>query len=89
MSYHQITSGERYMISALRREGLSIGAVARQLGRHRSTIGRELRRNACRHGWYRPSVAVERTNGRRSRARRNRRFSRVDLARVEAMLARR
>lgn len=87
MTYHQITSGERYMISALRKQGGTVGEVARQLQRHRSTIGRELRRNACRHGWYRPSVAIERTSGRRSRSRRNRRFSSGDLARVEALLA--
>ena len=87
MTYHQITSGERYMISALRKQGCSCGEVARQLQRHRSTIGRELRRNACRHGWYRPSVAIERTSGRRWRSRRNQRFSRGDLARVEALLA--
>jgi len=87
MTYHQITSGERYMISALRKQGCSVGEVARQLQRHRSSIGRELRRNACRHGWYRPSVAIERTNGRRSRSRRNRRFSLADLTRVEALLA--
>ncbi len=87
MTYHQITSGERYMISALRRRGCSIGEVARQLGRHRSTIGRELTRNSRRDGWYRPSAAVEYTNGRRSRSRRNTRFSPADLARVEALLA--
>ena len=87
MSYRQITSGERYMISALRKQGSSVGQVARQLRRHRSTIGRELRRNACRHGWYRPSVAIERTSGRRSRSRRNQRFSPVHLSRVETLLA--
>jgi IS30 family transposase len=88
MSYHQVTSGERYMISALRQHGYSRAAIARSLGRHRSTIGRELRRNASRYGWYRPSVAIERTNGRRSRSRRNRRFSAVDWARIEMLLAR-
>ena len=87
MTYHQITSGERYMISALRKQGCTVGEVARQLLRHRSTIGRELRRNACRQGWYRPSVAIERTSGRRSRSRRNQRFSSGDLAMVEALLA--
>ena len=85
MSYHPVTSGERYMISALRKHGGSIGEVGRQLGRHRSTIGRrELRRNACRHGYYRPSVAVERTNGRPARSRRNQRLSPTHLRRVES-----
>ena len=87
MSYHQLTSGERYMLSALRRQGLHQAAIARQLGRHRSTIGRELQRNGSRwDGSYRPSVAIERTSGRRSRSRRNQRFTRTDLRRVDALL---
>ena len=88
MSYRQITSGERYMISALRKQGLSLGHVGRQLGRHRSTIGRELRRNGCRHGYYRPSVAVTLAVSRRSVSRRNRRFSLEELRRVETLLLR-
>ncbi|MDO8632803.1 MAG: IS30 family transposase [Phycisphaerales bacterium] len=88
MSYHQITSGERYMISALRKQGLSLGQVGRELGRHRSTIGRELRRNGCRHGYYRPSVAVTLAVSRRSVSRRNQRFSPTQLRRVEALLVR-
>lgn len=87
MTYRQITSGERYMIAALRQQGCSVGEVARQLERHRSSIGRELTRNASRDGGYRPTIAIERTNGRRSRSRRNRRFSPTALARVEALLA--
>lgn len=87
MSYHQLTSGERYMLSALRRQGLHQAAVARQLGRHRSTISREVRRNGSRwDGCYRPSIAIERTSGRRSRSRRNQRFTRRDLRRVEGLL---
>jgi hypothetical protein len=72
MTYHQLTSEERYMLSALRRQGLTPAQIARHLGRHRSTIGRELKRNSSRgDGFYRPSKAIERTAGRRSRSRRN------------------
>lgn len=88
MTYHQITSGERYMISALRKQGFSLAHVGHQLGRHRSTIGRELRRNGCRHGYYRPSVAVTRAVTRRSVSRRNQRFSPEQLRRVDTLLAR-
>lgn len=87
MKYHQITSEERYMLSSLRTQGFSQAAIARQLGRHRSTIGRELKRNSARlDGRYRVAIAIERTSGRRSRSRRNQRFSPADLMRVEALL---
>jgi IS30 family transposase len=87
MTYHQLTSGERYMLSALRKQGLNQAQIARELGRHRSTICRELKRNSARwDGHYRPSKAIERTNGRRSRSRRNQRFSGRDWRRVEKLL---
>jgi IS30 family transposase len=87
MSYHQITSGERYSIAALRTQGFNQAEIARALGRHRSTISRELRRNSSRFdGAYRPSKAIERTSGRRSRSRRNHRFSKADFKQVEALL---
>ena len=72
--YAQITPGERYEIAALRQCGMSTRAIARQLGRSPSSVSREVRRNACNDGAYRPSRAVEMTNGRRSRSRRNTRF---------------
>ncbi len=87
MTYHQLTSEERYMLSAGRRQGLNQAQIARQLGRHRSTIGRELKRNSSRwDGNYRPSKAIERTHGRRSRSRRNQRFTAEELHCVEALL---
>ena len=49
--YRQLTSGERYALSALRKQGCNQAAIARALGRHRSTISREVRRNSKdRHG---------------------------------------
>jgi IS30 family transposase len=87
MTYHQITSEERYILATLRKQGFNQSEIARELGRHRSTICRELKRNSARwDGHYRPSKAIERTAGRRSRSRRNLRFSRSDLRRVEAQL---
>jgi IS30 family transposase len=63
--------------------------MARLLGRHRSTACREFRRNCSRSdGHYRPSKAQERTQGRRSRSRRNRRFTPQDFATVEQLLCR-
>lgn len=77
MSDRPITSDERYMISKLRQQGLTPAATARGLGRHRSSISREIRRNAtAADGCYRPFTASERTRGRRSRSRRNTRFTR-------------
>lgn len=86
MTYHQITSGERYMLSALRMQGLNASQIARELGRHPSTISRELRRNRCNDGHYRPSKAVSRTCGRRSRSRRNSRFGPEQWRLVERYL---
>lgn len=87
MPYHQITFAERYTLGLLRQRGLSRAAIARVLGRHRSSIGRELRRNATHaDGCYRPQLADWYANGRRRRSRRNRRFSAADWERIQRML---
>lgn len=87
MSYHQITAAERYTLGLLRRQGLTAAAIARLLGRHRSTIGREVRRNRTHHdGGYRPQLADWYAQGRRSRSRRNTRFTAADWAEVEHLV---
>jgi len=87
VKYRQITSEERYRISAQRREGYCPAAIARRLGRHRSTISRELQRNCSPwDGGYRPSKAQEQANGRRCRSRRNHRFGGRDWKLVESRL---
>ena len=89
MTYRQLASEERYMLAALRRQGYNQAEIARTLGRHRSTVCRELRRNSTRaDGRYRAFTAQERTNGRRSRSRRNRRFSAEDFSLIDGLLCR-
>src|SRR5215207_9314718 len=89
MTYRQLSPAERYMLARLRRQGRSQAEIARSLGRHRSTVCREVRRNSTRaDGRYRASTAQERTNGRRSRSRRNRRFSAEDFALIDELLCR-
>jgi transposase, IS30 family len=90
MTYRQITSEQRYMLAALRTQGLRSSAIAQILGCHRSTIGRELKRNCTLlDGRYRAAKAQERANGRRSRSRRNRHFTPLDFERVDALLKQR
>ena len=87
MLYRQITFEERYTVGLLRQQGLSPAAIARTLGRHRSTIGRELLRNrAHSDGTYRPPLADSYARSRRSRSRRNRQFSSSDWALVRELL---
>ena len=50
----QITSGERYAIAGLRKQKLSLRAIAAQLGRSASTVSREVRRNLSTQGRYSP-----------------------------------
>ena len=86
--YAQITSEERYALSLLRKEGHSQAAMARILGRHPSTISRELRRNVwrCNGRGYVASRAQSYTNERRRRTRWNSQFSAAEWALVESML---
>ena len=83
MSYHQITSEERYRLSALRRQGLGNAQIARALGRHRSTVWREVRRNAHpTDGYYKVEKAIQRASGRRRRSRSHPHFSPQQLSQV-------
>ena len=87
MLYRQITFAERYTLGLLRQRGLSAAAIARTLGRHRSTIGREIQRNRAHgDGTYRPPLADCYARGRRSHSRRNRQFSARDWDRIQALL---
>jgi IS30 family transposase len=55
-SYTHLTEEERYHISALYKTGVEKSEIARQIGRHKSTISREIERNTGLRG-YRPKQA--------------------------------
>ena len=56
MTYHHLSREERYQISALLKEGLNQSEIAFNLGRHKTTINREIARNSGLRG-YRPKQA--------------------------------
>lgn len=73
MNYTHLTREERYQIHVLRRQGLSCADIARELLRHRSTISRELNRNATPQG-YRPAQAHDTARARQCQRRNARQF---------------
>ncbi|MCJ8299511.1 MAG: IS30 family transposase [Pseudomonadales bacterium] len=70
MNYSQLTTDERYTLSALLKQHCSQADIARELNRSPATISREIRRNKCNDGWYRPFKAVSKTSRRRRESRR-------------------
>jgi IS30 family transposase len=89
MTYHQLTQEERYRITAQLTCSRSQAQIAQLLGRDRSTISRELRRNATHHdGKYRAEKAHSYTVARRRRCRRRPHFTVENMALVARLLRR-
>ena len=65
MSYHHLTMDERNVIFVMQIQGYDWAEIARCLGRHRSTIGRECKRNAHFDGRYFSDEAQAWANSRR------------------------
>lgn len=88
MSYTQLTSEERYTFSIMRKQGQSITLIAEALGRHRSTLYRELERNRCHHidNAYRPSKAESRAKARRRKSRQYSHFTEADFIPVRSLI---
>jgi len=82
--YTQLAQEERYQIYALAKAGHNQAEIAKVLGRHKSTISRELRRNQGLRG-YRPKQAQEQADNRR-RAMSHSRITSVHWARVEELV---
>lgn len=87
MTYQQLSTEERHKIAAMRSLYVRVGKIARCLGRHRSTLYRELRRNASTHdGNYRASHSVQKASARKSRSRRKPRFGSRAFAPIEDLI---
>jgi IS30 family transposase len=65
MSYRHLTMDERNVIYRMQFQGYSDAEIARCLGCHRSTIGRECKRNTTGEGRYDPGNAQTRAHSRR------------------------
>lgn len=90
MEYCQLTQAERYSIASMRRQKLTVAQIALRLGRHRSTVYREVKRNKTTYnGHYGAEKAHSYATARRRRSRRKPQYSQQELARVEALLRRR
>jgi IS30 family transposase len=85
MTYKHLTREERYQIHALRRQGISLSVIAVELNRSRSTITRELKRNADAKG-YKPAKAHDRARTRQSTRRNARQFGTQQWSRVHSYL---
>jgi len=70
-AYHRLTEGERNQVYALKKAGLTQWAIADQICVNKSTICRELKRNAGLRG-YRPKQAHRLACARQSQIRRTR-----------------
>ena len=74
----------------MRRQQVGMAATAKHLGRHRSTIYREVKRNQSAHdGRYRARHSVEKARGRQRRSRRNFQYGPTEFAAIEALLRQR
>jgi IS30 family transposase len=90
MEYCQLTQAERYSIAQMRRQKLTVKQMALRLGRHRSTIYRECKRNKTTHnGHYGAEKAHSYATARRSRCRRKPQYSHQELSQVARLLRRR
>lgn len=65
--YNQLTSEQRYVISALLKRKTPPKEIAEEIGCHISTVYREKSRNACKDGHYSAKIAHEMAMERRER----------------------
>jgi IS30 family transposase len=85
MTYHHLSQEERYQISALLKAGLTQAQISLNLGRHKSTISREVSRNSGLRG-YRPRQACLLAESRALNSRNARQITDADWLCVESYL---
>jgi len=78
-SYEHFTLSDRIRLQELKKEGNSNAKIAKILGKHRSNIGRELKRNVTGDEMYQPFIATKRYIQRRKKCIRKQRLSNPEL----------
>jgi transposase, IS30 family len=73
--YTHLNQGQRHQISALYKAGHSLSFIADHVGINRSTVSRELKRNAKKFGSYNAICAQEMANERKERFSLHRKFT--------------
>lgn len=85
--YTQITLADRYTIYYERKQGKNCSKIANIIGRHRSSVTRELKRNKCpSHGYYAVDKADAYARTRRSRSRKKFHYADDDFLLVRKLL---
>ena len=70
-----LTKAQRYVIQTLHRRGISKKEIAKELGVHKSTISREIKRNRTKTGRYNAEIADMYANERKERFANKRKFT--------------
>lgn len=86
-TYSQLSLEERYFLSTWKARGHSVPMIAKLLGRHPSTLYRELRRNLRPSGRYAAFVAHSYATARNHACHRGSQFSKSQWDRVNDLLA--
>lgn len=81
-----LTKEQRYVIQSLLRRGVSRTDIAKELGVHKSTIGREIKRNCTKRGKYQAEQAHTYTQDRKERFAIQRKFTKQVEIRVRNYL---
>ena len=74
-AYKHLNQEQRHIISALHKAGHTLSDIASYVGINKSTISRELKRNAQKRGQYNAAVAQEISNERKQRFSLHRKFT--------------
>ena len=83
MKYKQMGEPDRAVISQMRKSGKDLTTIANCLGRHKSTISREIKRNRSAYDEsYRYHRAQEKTNARRRATRKKSQFNEEEWSKV-------
>ena len=83
--YTQLTREQRYQIYAFLKAGFSQSAIANEIGVHKSTISRELRRNRGKKG-YRPKQAHALSKHRRAQSKKFIKLTPELIVRIESLI---